>query len=202
MDVSIQLLRGDKDEVVAATLRVAVAPAQVNEAEAVWGPFRKLATDQLKQRGVPATEIPEHAHWDWSLKSPALELLAYRGFAIECDNETQGLMLLLLAGESCRLMPAKGKPLVYIDYIESAPWNIRKYVDPPRFREVGRVLVRTAVQTSIEEGFRGRIGLHSLPQSVGFYRDKIGMTMLGVDSAKKPLVYFEMTQEQAMRFTK
>ena len=56
MDVSIQLLRGDKDEVVAATLRVAVAPAQVNEVESVWGPIRKLATDRLKQGGVPASD--------------------------------------------------------------------------------------------------------------------------------------------------
>ena len=50
------------------------------------------------------------------------------------------------------------------------------------------------------EGFKGRIGLHALPQSEGFYASKIGMTDMGKDPGYHDLRYFEMTAEQAENF--
>jgi len=48
---------------------------------------------------------------------------------------------------------------VYIDYVESAPWNIKKLMtalgQPQRFRAVGTRLFEAAVLQSQEEGFRG-----------------------------------------------
>jgi len=52
---------------------------------------------------------------------------------------------------------------------------------------------------SEDEGFKGRLGLHSLPQADNFYR-KIGMTDLGQDASYQNLRYFEMTSEQARAF--
>jgi hypothetical protein len=52
---------------------------------------------------------------------------------------------------------------------------------------------------SEEEGFKGRIGLHSLPQADEFYRLR-GMTDLGTDQTNQNLRYFEMTAEQARAF--
>ena len=63
-----------------------------------------------------------------------------------------------------------------------------------------RVLIATAVQLSLEEGFRGRIGLHSLPQAETFYATNCGMTDLGKDTKKEGLRYFEMTPAQAAAF--
>ena len=50
------------------------------------------------------------------------------------------------------------------------------------------------------EGFKGRIGLHSLPQSNNFYANKVGMTDMGQDEEYQNLRYFEMTPEQAEAF--
>src|SRR5271156_3290416 len=92
-----------------------------------------------------------------------------------------------------------GKPLVYLDYLEVAPWNRPDFGPVPRLRGVGSALITAAVALSDEEGFKGRLGLHSLPQADAFYR-KIGMTDLGPDPAYQNLRYFEMTVEQARTF--
>jgi hypothetical protein len=65
---------------------------------------------------------------------------------------------------------------------------------------VGSILLGTAINLSHDEGFGGRLGLHSLPQADSFYRDKLGMTELGPDISKQNLRYFEMTPGQANDF--
>lgn len=88
---------------------------------------------------------------------------------------------------------------MYLDYLEVAPWNRPEFGAAPRLRGVGSALITAAVALSDEEGFKGRLGLHSLPQADAFYR-KIGMTDLGQDPAYQNLRYFEMTVEQARAF--
>ena len=61
-------------------------------------------------------------------------------------------------------------------------------------------MVRTAVELSLAEGFKGRIGLHSLPQTARFYRTVCGMADLGPDPSYHNLGYFEMTEGQAVNF--
>jgi hypothetical protein len=56
------------------------------------------------------------------------------------------------------------------------------------------------VEASLEAGYHGRIGLHSLRQADGFYRDSCGMTDLGPDSEYFNLRYFEMSDTQAIEF--
>ena len=95
----------------------------------------------------------------------------------------------------------KGKPVLYVKYIETAPWNLREYVgDAARFGGVGTSLIVAAIELSAEEEFRGRIALHSLPQSEQFYAKF--MDDLGIDDDVEGLRYFEMTEEQAIRFMK
>ncbi len=76
----------------------------------------------------------------------------------------------------------------------------RSLAASPRYGLVGRVLIATAVQLSLEEGFRGRIALHSLPQAETFYEKNCEMTDLGLDQKKEGLRYFEMTPAQAAAF--
>jgi hypothetical protein len=109
--------------------------------------------------------------------------------------------MVMLAGKQARLDPDVGKPLVYIDYLESAPWNLPIMVDSPTYGGIGPVLMRTAVQLSYDEGFHGRIGLHALPQSEEFYRDDCEMHGCGPDASVDDLPYYEMTREIAARFT-
>jgi hypothetical protein len=73
------------------------------------------------------------------------------------------------------------RPIIYVEYLENAPWNQYQPDTPPRFQGVGSLLVEAAIAQSRADGFKGRIGLHSLPQSVGFYVKHCGMTDLGAD---------------------
>jgi hypothetical protein len=112
--------------------------------------------------------------------------------AVECDGEAQGLMAVLRMPRPARL----DGQLVYVDYLESAPWNLKGFADPPMFVGVGTVLIAEAVRLSLEMGFGGQVGLHSLPQAEAFYT-RCRMTRLGPDSSYYDLTYFEYTGQQA-----
>lgn len=183
-----------------AILHLQCHPLQLVEAEAAWGPVRRASVRQLFLGGFPPEKIPAHWHWDWSRKQSALKLLAHRCFGIECENQMQGLMLVTNVGHYSRLRPDQGKPLVYVDYLESAPWNVKPLTTKPRFCGIGTRLFEAAVRYSIEEGYHGRIGLHSLPQSELFYSDTCGMTLLEPDLDAHGLRYLELTREQATAF--
>jgi hypothetical protein len=112
----------------------------------------------------------------------------------------QGLMMVAHSPYLARLAPDAGGPLVYIDYLESAPWNIRPLAESPRYGAVGMRLLWAAVEVSVAEGFAGRVGLHSLPQAEPFYEQACGMTNLGVDPDYESLNYFEFTRGGAEVF--
>ena len=187
-------------KLVAATLIDGVSRDEVERAESSWRPIL-LESLETRESGMVKSYRPEHGHWDWRKKHAAIEgLIAYRMFGIECEGDMQGLMLVSTAGHPCRITEQRGKEQVYIDFVATAPWNSPGLVDVPRYGLVGRVLIATAVQLSLEEGFRGRIGLHSLPQAETFYATNCGMTDLGKDTKKEGLRYFEMTPAQAAAF--
>jgi hypothetical protein len=105
----------------------------------------------------------------------------------------QGLMMVCLAGKTSRLDPDKGKPLVYVDFVETAPWNAKEFAPSPIYKGVGVRLIQAAARSSIDEGFSGRVGLHSLPQSRPFYTIACEMHALGADAGYHNLEYFELT---------
>jgi hypothetical protein len=198
---TIQIVRAGTKEFVDAELHTDVNAGVLAATEAEWGPLRRDLTRNLATSGHPPAQIPRHWHWDWSIKGQHLALLAYRCFGLKCEGKMQGLMMAKVAGRNATLAPDVGKPLVYIDYLESAPWNVVPLVTKPLFSGVGMVLMRAAVQLSVVEGFHGRIGLHALPQSETFYRDKCGMQACGQDPQYQNLPYYEMTRDQAQQFT-
>jgi hypothetical protein len=169
----------------------------LNRAEGQWLQTRIAGALRLHQSGQP---VPEHWHWDWRRKSAKLKLLSYRCFAIECDGATQGLMLTSTTKGVARLAPDVGRPIVYIEFLEAAPWNVRPIVDAPRFGGIGLRLIESAVRYSNIEGFHGRVGLHALPQAVTFYREKCKMADLGNDPLMHDLPYFEFSRTQAAQF--
>lgn len=198
--IPIQILRHADRTPTDALLLTDLGPSALAEAEKEWGPLRRTAARRIYQAGR-TNEVPQHWHWDWGAKSQKLQLLAYRCLGIECDRKLQGLLLVLTAGKAAKLPPDVGKPLVYVDYLESAPWNVVPLVDVPQYAGVGMVLMRVAVQLSHDEGFHGRVGLHALPLAEAFYRDKCGMCGCGEDPSYQNLPYYEMTREAAGRFT-
>ncbi len=169
---TVFLKRGDSGEKVVAELSDAIEAADIIDWATHWLPARDQCLNALKVAKAPPEAYPQSAHWNWMDKAKAMQgLLALRGLSIRCEGRTQGLMRIDLASEQCRLQDQRGLPMVYVDYIEIAPWNwISPYFDPPKFRWAGPILLRAAIEISLDEGFKGRIGLHSLPQSADFYR--------------------------------
>ena len=113
-------------------------------------------------------------------------------------------MKLDVATRSGRLSGQKGKPIVYVDYVETAPWNVKFLMKAlgkkPQFGAVGTRLIEAAVRKSLEEGFKGRVGLHSLPGAERFYLDVCGMTAFEQHLNKEKLLWCEFTPEQAEQF--
>lgn len=179
--VPILLLDGVSGEPRDAILTRGIGEPHLDDFERTWRPWleRFLARKPSVRQ--------ESRGWDWRKKVNSItSLLAYPSFAVESDGETQGLMIVNLT-RYCELPAQRSQPLVYVEFLETAPWNRSTLVATPRFKRVGNILIYTAVDLSLKEGFDGRIGLHSLPQSGAWYRDKCGMSDLGIDTRKEDL---------------
>jgi hypothetical protein len=197
----IQIQSRSHDEFVDASLLDGMAPQDLLLVEREWLAERSLVAQELLRAGVERAKWPQSLHWNWNKKAPQLTLLESSGFSIVYENQWQGVMLTKSASYFARLGADKGKPLVYIDFLEIAPWNwvIPEIGRVGRFRMVGSTLFWRAVKQSDEEGFHGRVGLHALPQSESFYERGCGMTPVGRDASKQNLLYFELSREDAQR---
>lgn len=188
---------------VTAILHKELDELELIDVETVWAPERLRALRALRQKGVPASSLPQHVHWNWALKAVHhSHLLAFQTFGVEADGKMQGLMMVCLTGKISRLDPDKGKPLVYVDFVETAPWNAKEFTGSPIYKGVGVRLIQAAARLSIDEGFSGRVGLHSLPQSRPFYTTACEMAALGPDASYHNLEYFELRAVKAAELLK
>jgi hypothetical protein len=163
---------------------------QLDEIEAQWSQAReKAATADLIKGLTPL----EHAHWDWRNKADSVEAGNHMLVAVECEGEPQGVMAVLRTPRPAQL--GEGQ-VVYVDYLESAPWNLKGFSESPRFAGVGTCLIADAVRLSLETGLGGRVGLHSLEQAETFYA-RCAMTRVGMDPYYFDLTYFEYTGRRA-----
>jgi len=196
---AIQIQRRSDGSDVDATLLDGMVPHDFVVVGTEWSSDRSVVMQELLNSSVERIQWPQSHHWDWRRKAPELRLLEVTGFGVVCERQWQGVMLTKTASYTARLDPDKGKPLVYIDFLEVAPWNwvIPEIGRAGRFRAVGSTLFWRAVKQSQEEGFRGRLGLHALPQAETFYEEACGMTPLGRDVAKQNLLYMELSGRQA-----
>jgi hypothetical protein len=188
---------------VEAALHTSLDELTLIDVEIVWAPERLRGLRRLRERRVSKQQIPQHVHWNWAMRAVRHSgLLAYRSFGIEVEGNMQGLMMVCLSGCLAQLDPDRGKPLVYVDFLETAPWNAKEFADVPIYKGVGLRLMQAAVRLSSNEGFSGRVGLHALSQSKPFYAGACGMAALGADAGYHGLEYFELTAAQAAEFLK
>lgn len=168
-------------------------PADLLMVERQWEPSRQLIHQGLLANGVDRKQWPESLGWDWKRKAPLLGQLAIGGYGIVESSQWQAVCLVDCVCHQSRLPGQLGKPLVYLDFIEIAPWNwnVPGTGQIGLFGACGKILFERVRERSFDEGFRGRLGLHSLPQAETFYRDACGMTPLGMDASKENLMYFE-----------
>jgi hypothetical protein len=196
---AIQIQRRADGVFVDATLIDGVVPTDLLVVEAEWVSERSLVLQELLGAGVPRPKWPQSLGWDWRRKAPQLKLLESAGFGVVCEQQWQGVMLTKSASHVSYLSADKGKPLIYIDFLEIAPWNwpIPELSRNGKFRGIGSTLFWKAVAQSEQEGFHGRVGLHALPQAEQFYEKGCGMTPLNRDAAKQNLLYMELSRQQA-----
>jgi hypothetical protein len=173
--------------------------------EGRWRPMFDQRTAQAKVTGESRSEInAEDAHWEWGKKMIAAtkDPFVFDIFALECAGSTQAMMLVRKGGEKCfsRHNEHPRAPIIYVDFLATAPWNRKRLVREPVYKGGGRILISTAVSLSIEEEMQGRIGLHSLQSAEEFYRTQIGMADLGKDNDYQGLRYFELPASKAVHF--
>ena len=204
MRVPVQIVDCATKRLVEAELLDEITLDHFLETQREWRPVGLAATEQLINEGAPSETLPRHFHWDWSSKEAELQVLAFSFFGLTYNEKLQGLMKLDLTSRHARLPGQNGKPAVYVDYLETAPWNIKVLMQAlgkrQRYAAVGTRLIEAAVRKSIEEGFKGRVALHSLSGSERFYLKVCGMTAVGRDPAKQDLLWCEFTPEQAEKF--
>lgn len=173
----------------------------VSDFETSWKPIFDDCLANANTSADVAAANAQDAHWKWLEKTEQRKgRLDYKSFVVECDAITQGLMFVQTSAFA-RESSQKNQHLIYIELLATAPWNRYGMTEQPKYKGVGRLLLLAAINLSVEEGFEGRIGLHSLPQSETWYRDICGMADLGIDHAYPPgLRYFEMTPKQVETF--
>lgn len=180
MNLKVKLRRSQDEQTVDAFVTVLV-DRHLDDFELFWKP-RLLSS------------VEEDSHWDWAVKSQATaSYLNYEKFVLECDQLTQGLMMLELDAHRSRL--ENGKSLVYIDFLATAPWNRRSIQNPPDYKGVGSIFVQFAIMRSCDLEYQGRAGLHALPNAIDFYT-KLGMKNFGPDPEKQNLIYFEFSRRE------
>jgi hypothetical protein len=182
LDIPCSLRRGRNKEKVAGRL-MPLSDELLHDSLVLW-------TARLSE------SKEEDSHWDWYKKYQRYEKdPTYEMYSIECEKIAQGLMIIEIDFHRSRCDPVK--PIVYVDYLATAPWNRKSLQDPPRYRLVGSILLAYARIRSFELEYQGRLGLHSLPRAVGFYEKFIfqdgarGMENFGPDYDKQNLTYFE-----------
>lgn len=186
---------------VAATLNDALHKETIIAAEHLWARDKLEIAKSRSLQGNTGKRVPEHHCWNWEHKANKYSsLLAFQFMGVEVDGIPQGLMLIQTEGKSCQIESQKGKPLVYIAFVATAPLNDKLYTETPRYGMIGNTLMAAAMQTSIDLGFKGRIGLHSLLQAESFYRDVIKLIDIGFISDERNLRYFEATPEATQNY--
>lgn len=202
-DYETKLYDIQQKQYVVALVRFGISVEDIKAAEKKWKPYREKIAKKLIDRGIPKNKLGfyfQNYHWDWEKKIKLmLEDDSILPVGIECKGEMEGMMFLVDGRFSIISGPDLAKPLLYIHFIESAPWNLRAFNDEPKYKLVGFSLIKAAIQVSFEKEFKGRLGLCSLPQSEGFYYGKCGMT-LGPINPTNGLRWYEMSSDAAQKF--
>ncbi len=175
------------------------------DAESQWCSHRVDVLRELAAAGRhDAADWPQSVHWNWARKAAACpperveDFGDVRLFGIEANGSWQALLFAIGFGHVTRL-GVTGRPLVYIDFIEIAPWNwdVTSINRAGRFRGLGTQLLEMAVQWSTVVGYGGRVGLHSLPQAERFYSRRCRMRNFGPDADYYGLCYLELSETGA-----
>lgn len=176
MQRQVQLIRGDNNTSVNAYL-VGLQQKHIDDYKTLW-------RNQL----ILHLQSDKFVDWEFKLRFISNSLNREGSAIEELSGETQGLMLIETQLHGSRI--TEGQRLVYMEIVATAPWNRTDIQYLPRYKSVGTIFIQFARTRSIELGYQGRLGLHSLPGTEKFY-DNQRMLNLGADEDYENIVYFE-----------
>ncbi len=139
MQENVKLFRVSDNQIVDAVL-LDLSQKHIADFETFWKPRLKSSQE-------------EDSHWDWLKKDLLTATPNYEKYALECEQITQGLMILELDCHRSRL--ESGKSLVYLDYLSTAPWNRPSIQDPPSYKGIGTTLFSFAISRSMDLEYKG-----------------------------------------------
>ena len=172
--------------------------------ESQWFSARQDLRSKLNTLGIAQKDRPESPHWDWGRKSIALMFSDpddFRIMAIRRQTIWEAAIITLCKNHFALLAPDAGKRIVYVDYLEVAPWNwtVEK-LQARKFKSAGPALLRASIEQSYAKGWDGRVGLHALPQATSFYLSQ-GLQFVKNDPSKHNLPYYELLAAEALKQT-
>src|SRR5438105_2550053 len=95
---AIKLVDGLTGKLIDAVLFEGLSEKNIDDHEIKWVPALEAANKVAKREGKKLP-IAEDAHWRWSRKvNSTAGQLAFRHYAIEYENITEGLMMIALVG--------------------------------------------------------------------------------------------------------
>jgi hypothetical protein len=184
VSIDVLLVRGADQKSVPAQL-VSMSEKHLVDYDRFWKPYLQVVN----------TEDPVA---DWDLKQRVFIARGIaEGYAIECEQMTQGLVILRPQG--WRSSFDSSRRVVYVSRLATAPWNRSDLQSPVRFKLVGSTLLKFAQFRSEDLGYGGLVGVHSLPEAELFYR-KLEMQDCGLDEEFENLRYFEWYSPRASWF--
>jgi hypothetical protein len=153
----------------------------------------------LVQAGRWRLRLQEHheedALWDWGAFvseypiSGSAKTARFGHYSLWVARELQALMILEESGRRHRTREAL-LPQIYVEYLSVAPHSRPKIQQPRKVTGCGLAMLKWAITLSARKGWQGRVGLHSLPGALTFYR-KQGFRDLGADPAEEGFHYME-----------
>jgi hypothetical protein len=165
-----------------------------------------LVTDEIVQRLIERW-IPllrdtseDDAAWDYPGKrAETCYRDGHEHVAVIHADDVQGILLTSLPDAKPAMSEWTELP-VFVEYLAIAPWNRPNLKRPPDFRGIGSSLIKRAVVRSITVGRAGCIALHSEPNAVSFYADKLKLSKRGPDMAEELREFFEGDADWATKF--
>lgn len=152
-----------------------------NLCDRTWGAFNVALMRHIRELEASGTDIApilaaaqmEDHHWRWLNKTFAFRDDCYKWFFLVAENYPQAACLVNHPKNSV----SGAGDIFYVEYIAAAPWNRENIMAERVFKGVGPKLLDRIIKYAKEDlklspGF----SLHSLPQAVPFYQEKLGMT--------------------------
>jgi len=156
-----------------------------------WWRFRDHGPLADKQKYLE----PEDKHWRWVsiVRRLRKDPFSVRAAVQTTDLHVQGAVIYRLNGIS-HWEPGEGA--IFGEFLAAAPRNRETYVKNPLYRGVGGGLVIMLMLHSFLWGFKGRVNLYALPESINFYR-KYGFLTTTVQ--KDRMILYEVRSDDALR---